>query len=310
MIERVLGHLADHGIEEAVLSLGYRPDAFIGAYPERDIAGVRLTYAVEPTPLDTAGAIGFAAGHAGIDETFVVVNGDVLTDVDLTEPGRLPPLRRGGGDHRAHPGRRPERLRRGADRRRRTGAGVHREAAPRRGPDQSDQRRDLRARTGGARTASPRTAGCRSSGRRSRPWSKDGTLFARAPMPTGWTPARRTPTCGPTATCSTGAAPARPPRGRELDPGLGPGVWRVGEVDVDGGSVARSLWSAGASVARGASVDDRWWAPGAVVEEGLGDRLGAPPRARVASRATVEGHSVDRPGGHRRPAVRRPRASR
>ena len=47
------------------------------------MAGVRLTYAVEPDPLDTAGAIRFAADHAGIEETFVVVNGDVLTDVDL-----------------------------------------------------------------------------------------------------------------------------------------------------------------------------------------------------------------------------------
>ncbi len=45
---------------------------------------MRLTYAVEPTPLDTAGAIRFAAGHAGIDDTFVVVNGDVLTDLDIT----------------------------------------------------------------------------------------------------------------------------------------------------------------------------------------------------------------------------------
>ena len=34
MIERVLGHLAAHGIDDAVLSLGYRPDAFINAYPE------------------------------------------------------------------------------------------------------------------------------------------------------------------------------------------------------------------------------------------------------------------------------------
>ena len=43
-----------------------------------------LIYAVEPEPLDTAGAVRFAATFAGIDETFVVVNGDVLTDLDLT----------------------------------------------------------------------------------------------------------------------------------------------------------------------------------------------------------------------------------
>ncbi len=84
MIERVLAHIARHGIDEVVLSLGYRPDAFLEAYPDGYCAGVRLVYAVEPQPLDTAGAIGFAARHGGIDERFVVVNGDVLTDLDVT----------------------------------------------------------------------------------------------------------------------------------------------------------------------------------------------------------------------------------
>jgi mannose-1-phosphate guanylyltransferase len=84
MIERVLGHLAHHGVDEAVLSLGYLPDAFMKAYPDGHAAGIRLVYAVEPEPLDTAGAVRFAAAFAGIDETFVVVNGDVLTDLDLT----------------------------------------------------------------------------------------------------------------------------------------------------------------------------------------------------------------------------------
>ncbi|MFZ0249177.1 MAG: NDP-sugar synthase [Acidimicrobiales bacterium] len=84
MIERVLGHLAAHGIDEAVLSLGYLPDAFMEAYPDGRVAGMGVTYAVEPEPLDTAGAVRFAATFAGIDQTFVVVNGDVLTDLDLT----------------------------------------------------------------------------------------------------------------------------------------------------------------------------------------------------------------------------------
>jgi mannose-1-phosphate guanylyltransferase len=83
MIENVLEHLAHHGIEEAVLSLGYKPDAFAGAYPDGVCAGIKLHYAVEPEPLDTAGAIRFAALDAGIAERFVVVNGDVLTDLDL-----------------------------------------------------------------------------------------------------------------------------------------------------------------------------------------------------------------------------------
>jgi mannose-1-phosphate guanylyltransferase len=84
MIERVLGQLAAHGVDEAVLSLGYLPDAFMEAYPDGRASGVRLTYAVEPEPLDTAGAVRFAAKFAGIGDTFVVVNGDVLTDLDLT----------------------------------------------------------------------------------------------------------------------------------------------------------------------------------------------------------------------------------
>ena len=84
MIERVLGHLAEHGVDEAVLSMGYRPDAFLAAFPEGRCAGVRLVYAVEPSPLDTAGAIRFAALEARLTERFVVVNGDVLADLDVT----------------------------------------------------------------------------------------------------------------------------------------------------------------------------------------------------------------------------------
>ena len=84
MIERVLTHLSQHGIDSVVLSLGYRPDAFREAYPNGVCAGVEITYAVEPTPLDTAGGIRFAAVHAGVDDTFLVVNGDVLSDIDLT----------------------------------------------------------------------------------------------------------------------------------------------------------------------------------------------------------------------------------
>jgi mannose-1-phosphate guanylyltransferase len=85
MIERVVAALGSYGVTEAVLSLGYRPDAFIDAYPDGVCAGVLLHYAVEPEPLDTAGAVRFAALSAGIDETFIVVNGDVLTDLNVAE---------------------------------------------------------------------------------------------------------------------------------------------------------------------------------------------------------------------------------
>jgi mannose-1-phosphate guanylyltransferase len=85
MLERVVGRLALGGVDRAVLSLGYKPDAFVSAYPDGQVMGVKVAYATEDEPLDTGGAIGFAAGKAGIDETFLAVNGDVLTDASLEE---------------------------------------------------------------------------------------------------------------------------------------------------------------------------------------------------------------------------------
>ncbi|MBK5223032.1 MAG: NDP-sugar synthase [Acidimicrobiia bacterium] len=85
MLERVVAHLGAHGVDRAVLALGYRPDVFLDAFPDGRCAGIELVYAVEPEPLDTGGAVGFAAREAGIDDTFIVVNGDVLTDLDVTE---------------------------------------------------------------------------------------------------------------------------------------------------------------------------------------------------------------------------------
>ncbi|EQD72809.1 Nucleotidyl transferase, partial [mine drainage metagenome] len=84
MIEKVLAHLSSCGVTEAVLSLGYKPDVFLKAYPSGTCAGVNLHYAVEPEPLDTAGAISFAVKEAGITETFIVVNGDILSDFDVS----------------------------------------------------------------------------------------------------------------------------------------------------------------------------------------------------------------------------------
>ncbi len=83
ILELAVANLARGGVTEVVLSIGFKPDAFRAAYPTGECAGVRLSYAVEPEPLDTAGAIRFAAEHAGIDETFIVFNGDVLTDLDV-----------------------------------------------------------------------------------------------------------------------------------------------------------------------------------------------------------------------------------
>ncbi|NOX31613.1 MAG: NDP-sugar synthase [Actinobacteria bacterium] len=83
MIEWVVGRLAQYGVDEVILSLGYRPDAFIEAYPDQTCAGVAIRYVTEPEPLGTAGAVRYAALEAGLNETFLVLNGDVLTDLDV-----------------------------------------------------------------------------------------------------------------------------------------------------------------------------------------------------------------------------------
>ena len=84
MIARLVERLGRGGVTEVVLALGFRPEPFIEAFPDGLCGDVALTYAVEPEPLDTAGAIKFAAEFAGIDDTFVVANGDVMTDLDVS----------------------------------------------------------------------------------------------------------------------------------------------------------------------------------------------------------------------------------
>ena len=83
MIEYVISTLKRAGVSEVTLALGYKDDLFRAAYPDAVCCGVSLSYAVEPEPLDTAGAVRFAAEAVGIDETFLVVNGDLLTDFDI-----------------------------------------------------------------------------------------------------------------------------------------------------------------------------------------------------------------------------------
>ena len=82
-LEHLISHLSTAGITNVVLALGFKPEPFFEAFPDGMCAGVQLHYAVEPEPLDTAGAIAFAARDAGITDTFVVMNGDILCDVDV-----------------------------------------------------------------------------------------------------------------------------------------------------------------------------------------------------------------------------------
>lgn len=79
--------LAGHGVTEVVLACGFLPDVLRDALAgEEERAGVSIRYVVEPERRGTAGAIRFAADELGeaLDDRFLALNGDVLTDLDLT----------------------------------------------------------------------------------------------------------------------------------------------------------------------------------------------------------------------------------
>jgi len=79
--------LAGHGVNEVVLACGFLPDVLREALAgEEERAGVEISYVVEPERRGTAGAIRFAADELGarLEERFLALNGDVLTDLDLS----------------------------------------------------------------------------------------------------------------------------------------------------------------------------------------------------------------------------------
>lgn len=80
-LEHVLGHLAKHGVDEAILTTGYLAEAFHD-FPQERAHGVKLTIVKESEPLDTCGAVKNVE-HL-LDGTFLVGNGDIFTSLDIT----------------------------------------------------------------------------------------------------------------------------------------------------------------------------------------------------------------------------------
>jgi mannose-1-phosphate guanylyltransferase len=77
--------LAAEGVTEVVLACGFLPDILREAIGEEEHAGTPLRYVAEPEPRGTAGAIRFAAEQLGdeLEDRFLALNGDVLTDLPL-----------------------------------------------------------------------------------------------------------------------------------------------------------------------------------------------------------------------------------
>ncbi len=81
-ITYMLEWLRSHGVDDVVLACGFLPDALVAVLGNGEELGIRLRYVVEPEPLGTGGALKHA--EELLDERFFMLNGDVLTDVDLT----------------------------------------------------------------------------------------------------------------------------------------------------------------------------------------------------------------------------------
>lgn len=75
--------LKDHGIEDIGITTCYLPEMIEEYFEDGSHWGVNFQYFLEEEPLGTAGSVGNARDF--LDETFVVVSGDALTDVDLTQ---------------------------------------------------------------------------------------------------------------------------------------------------------------------------------------------------------------------------------
>jgi mannose-1-phosphate guanylyltransferase len=79
----MLEWLASHGVEDVVLSCGFKAGRVRAVLGDGSAHGVRLTYREETSPLGTGGALKFCEDLLG--ERFLMLNGDVLTDIDLTK---------------------------------------------------------------------------------------------------------------------------------------------------------------------------------------------------------------------------------
>ena len=176
-MEHIVNLLKEHGFEDIVVTLAFMPQAIRTYFGDGEPYGVRMRYSVEESPAGTAGSVRLAADE--LDDTFVVISGDALCDVDLS--ALVAAHRRHeasvtiGLEERREPARvRHRRLRRGRPHR-----ALPREALLGAGLLGHDQHRDLRARAGGA-PARPRGSPVRLlEGALPAP-ARDGTTAVRA----------------------------------------------------------------------------------------------------------------------------------
>jgi mannose-1-phosphate guanylyltransferase len=78
----MLEWLKRHGVDDVILSCGFLASGVRNVLGDGSSLGIRLRFVEEPEPRGTAGALKYAESF--LDERFLMLNGDVLTDIDLT----------------------------------------------------------------------------------------------------------------------------------------------------------------------------------------------------------------------------------
>ncbi len=81
-MEHIIELLKRHGFEDVIVTVAFLPQAIRGYFGNGEALGLDIGYSVEESPLGTAGSVRLAAGR--LDDTFLVISGDALCDVDLT----------------------------------------------------------------------------------------------------------------------------------------------------------------------------------------------------------------------------------
>ncbi len=84
IMEHIVLLLKHHGITEIVVTLYYLADEIEAYFGDGSDWGVRMIYSVEESPLGTAGSVKQAEEHLK-DDAFVIISGDGLTDIDLSQ---------------------------------------------------------------------------------------------------------------------------------------------------------------------------------------------------------------------------------
>nr|CAA9252450.1 Mannose-1-phosphate guanylyltransferase / Phosphomannomutase [uncultured Armatimonadetes bacterium] len=80
--QHIIEHLKRAGITDIVITLYYLAEEIQGFFGDGSEHGVNIVYSIEDTPLGTAGSVRKAWEHLK-DDTFIIVSGDALTDIDI-----------------------------------------------------------------------------------------------------------------------------------------------------------------------------------------------------------------------------------